>query len=259
MTVAVQAGTDIGLKREQNEDWYACWQPDDPADRLHGTLMVVADGMGGTRAGEVASHLAVDAVVSSYREANGDAPLESLGRAVETANRVVHQQSISDPELRGMGTTCTAVVVRDREAFIAHVGDSRVYVVREGSIRQLTRDHSLVAQLVESRHLTPEQARVDPRRNLVTRSVGVGASVTVDLEHPDPLREGDTMILCTDGLHGLVEDDELANLASDRDLDAACGRMIALARERGAPDNITVILARLSADGDGRGAGKGRA
>jgi serine/threonine protein phosphatase PrpC len=244
--VQVKSGTDVGLKRAQNEDSCAFWIPEDPVDCHRGVLLVVADGMGGTRAGEVASQLAVGAVVRSYRESTGEAPLEDLVRSLEIANRVVYEQSLAQPDLRGMGTTCTAAVIHDGRAHLAHVGDSRAYLVRDGGILQLTRDHSLVAQLVENRHLTPEQARVDPRRNLVTRSMGVAASVVIDAERiEEPLRDGDTMLLCTDGLHGLVEDGELAALASDADLEGACGRMIALANERGGHDNITVLLARI--------------
>jgi protein phosphatase len=247
MTVMVSAATDVGLKRTQNEDCFGTWVSEDPSDlERRGVLLVVADGMGGSRGGEVASKLAVETVLRSYREAPGEQPLDDLTRAVEAANRLVHGQSLAHPELRGMGTTCTALVVRDREAFLAHVGDSRAYAVRDGLIRQLSRDHSLVAQLVESRQITPEQARIDPRRNLVTRSVGVGNHVEVDAEHVgSALREGDTMILSTDGLHGLVSDEELATHASGDDLDRACRELVALARRRGGHDNITLILARL--------------
>lgn len=247
MTVRVSGATDPGLKRSMNEDSLGYWVADDAAGlERHGILLVIADGMGGSRAGEVASRLAVDTVVQSWKDAHGDEPASELGRAIEAANRVVHGQSVAHPELRGMGTTCTALVVRDREAFVAHVGDSRAYAIRGGDIRQLTRDHSLVAQLVESRQITPEQAKIDPRRNLVTRSVGVSGEVEVDARRlDDELREGDTLMLCTDGLHGLVEDQELASAASSADLDAACRDLVTLARERGGPDNITLILARV--------------
>src|SRR5262249_45795447 len=155
-------------------------------------------------------------------------------------------ESQAHPDLTGMGTTCTAVVVQDRHALVAHVGDSRAYLVRDGRIRQLTRDHSLVAQLVMRHELTPEQARLDPRRNVVTRSVGVGPEVEVDAERLEvPLVRGDTFLLCSDGLHGLVGDDELAEVASGANLDEACTELIAMANDRGGPDNITVILARV--------------
>ncbi len=247
ITLAVKAATDLGLKRSQNEDSHTVWLPDDPAEReRRGALIIVADGMGGSLAGEVASHLAVDTVLRCYRDAEGDDTAENLREAVEAANEAVHNESLTHPDLSGMGTTCTVLVVRDRSAFLAHVGDSRAYLVRNGSIQQVTRDHSLVAQLVQRNQITPEEARVDPRRNVVTRSVGVSAAVEVDVEQVDgPLSAGDTFLLCSDGLHGLVSDPELAAGASSPDLEQACKDLIALANERGGNDNITVVLARV--------------
>lgn len=246
MKLSVTSATDPGLKRSQNEDSVGCWLPDTAAQlERRGTLMVVADGMGGARAGEVASRLAVDTLVRAYRDGEG-APLEDLVGALRSANHVIHDDSRIHPERGGMGTTCTAMVVRGNEVYVAHVGDSRAYRIRDGGIEQLTHDHSLVAQLVRDHQITPEQARTDPRRNVVTRSVGIGPEVEIDAERvPAPLREYDTLLLCTDGLHGVVADDELCRLASDARLDRACDALIALARQRGAPDNVTVILARL--------------
>ena len=250
MNVVVHAATDIGLKRAQNEDQHAHWVPNSPADASLGTLLVIADGMGGARAGEVASQLAVETVMLRYRESSAASPLERLSEAFVAANAAVHEQSVARPELRGMGTTCTAMVIRDREAFVSHVGDSRAYLVRGGAIHQLTRDHSLVAQLVLSNQITAEEARFDPRRNVVTRSVGVSPSVEIDSEKIESsLEPGDTLLLCTDGLHGLVSDVELAVLASASDLEGACDQMIELAKDRGGHDNITVMMARVTADG----------
>lgn len=242
MTFLVSAATDVGLKRPHNEDHFGYW-PRTPDDG--GTLLVIADGMGGAQAGEVASKIAVDCVLESHPERRGADALEGLRGAVEAANAIIHQQALTHPEMHGMGTTCTAVVVRGDEVLFAHVGDSRVYLVRRGTIRQLTQDHSLVAQLVMQRHITPEQARSDPRRNVVTRSVGVWPTVEIDAERADDrLQVGDTLLLSTDGLHGVVEDDEIAAIASGPSIEGACAQLIALARERGAPDNVTVVLGR---------------
>jgi len=229
MTVAVKAATDLGLKRSQNEDSHGVWVPDDPAVRARrGVLVVVADGMGGSRAGEVASRLAVEAVMNTWREAPGVDMVRELHGAVEAANRVVHAESVTHPDLGGMGTTVTALVVRDR------------------GIEQLTRDHSLVAQLVRDHQLTAAQARIDPRRNVVTRSVGIGPEVEIDAEQvPRVLRDGDTLLLCSDGLHGLVTDDELCAGISGAPLERACQDLIELAKHRGGHDNITVVLARV--------------
>lgn len=245
MTVRVGTASDVGLKRTQNEDHFGVWPPDGAPADARGKLLVVADGMGGAMAGEVASQLAVECVLEHYRDGQNGL-LDDLRGAVEAANRVIHEHSRAHAELRGMGTTCTAVAVRGVDAYFAHVGDSRAYLVRNGAIRQLTQDHSLVAQLVEHRHITPEQAKVDPRRNVVTRSVGVSPEVDVDSWQLDePLERGDTLLICSDGLHGLVEDAEIARLASHADPNRACADLVELANARGGSDNITVVIGRL--------------
>lgn len=247
MELKISAATDLGLRREHNEDTLVTWMPDQSAERERsGALLVVADGMGGSKAGEVASRIAADTLVTTYRNAPGDDPLRRVANALETANATVHHESLLKHELHGMGTTCTAVVVRGSDIYVAHVGDSRAYLARDGHLRQLTQDHSLVAQLVAERHITAEQARVDPRRNVVTRSVGIGPTVEVDaFSLNGEFHAGDTLLVSTDGLHGVVGDAELLRAVSQPSLDQACDDLIALARERGGPDNITVILARL--------------
>ncbi|HTM57152.1 MAG TPA: Stp1/IreP family PP2C-type Ser/Thr phosphatase [Candidatus Udaeobacter sp.] len=241
----VAAATDVGLRREHNEDAYVVWSPAEPADRdRYGQLLVVADGMGGSAAGEVASRTAIETVARRVRS-HEDALDQALPRALEAAHQAIHDMSREQPELAGMGTTCTAVLVRGNQVWFAHVGDSRAYLVRGGRIEQLTADHSLVAQLVQQRLMTAEQARVDPRRNVLTRSIGVGDHIDVDSGALEGgLRKGDTLLLCSDGLHGLVDDQELAGIAAG-DPDAACAALIELARERGGHDNITVVLARF--------------
>lgn len=246
MTVRVRAATDLGLKRTINEDRLATWPPDGAAGE-RGILLVIADGMGGASGGEIASQLTIDSVVQHYKD-SADGILEALKSSLETANHVVHEQSRTSPDLRGMGTTCTAVVVSGGTMYFAHVGDSRAYLVRKGTIRQLTQDHSLVAQLVQTHQLTPEEARVDPRRNVVTRSIGVSPQVEVDAAAlDDTLAPGDTLVLCTDGLHGLVTDEEIARGASQPDLDRCCRSLIELAKLNGGHDNITLIVARIDA------------
>jgi PPM family protein phosphatase len=242
-TMQVHATSDVGLRRTHNEDHFAIW-PEDPAERGTGVLLAIADGMGGAVAGEVASHIAVDTALALWRERGGQGDAGTLREALEAANRAVHAESVARTDRRGMGTTLTLVALRDDHGWFAHVGDSRLYLVRHGEILQLTEDHSLVAQLVRERQMTPEQARVDPRRNVVTRSVGVNEQVDVDVSPLPALQPGDTLVLSTDGLHGLVEDHEIAPIVSGSDLSAACQVLVALARERGGPDNITVMLAR---------------
>lgn len=250
MRLVVRAATDLGRRRDHNEDCHATWVPDPDSPRArHGALLLVADGMGGSQAGEVASRITTDTVVREYRNEAHDDPAIALLSAITLANEAVHSESLAHRDRGGMGTTCTAAVVRGRDLYLGHVGDSRAYLVKNGTIRQLTQDHSLVAQLVRERQITAEQARVDPRRNVVTRSVGVGREVQVDAWHHDtPLDPDDTVVLCTDGLHGVVTDTEIAEAAAGPDLEAACHGLIALANERGGPDNITVVLARLEGD-----------
>jgi serine/threonine protein phosphatase PrpC len=252
MTILVRAATDLGLRRQNNEDSYGCWLADDPDELARrGLLLAVADGMGGSKGGEVASRITIETLLHDYRSAAGTDVADNLRAAVTSANRLVYREGQAHPDLAGMGTTCTAAVLRGREITVAHVGDSRAYVVRGGRTRQLTHDHSLVGQMVRNRQLTAEQARTDPRRNVVTRSVGIDADLEVDAERiEEPLAHGDVVVLCTDGLHGVVRDDELGATVSDYDLEGACNRLVALARERGAPDNLTLILARIEVDGE---------
>ncbi len=247
LRLAVASASDVGRKRAQNEDRVLVAVPDDAADRArHGVLLLVCDGMGGARAGEVASALAAETIEREWSAAPGADRAAELVAAVERANAAVHEESLRDSELGGMGTTCTALAVVGREVFVAHVGDSRAYLLRGGRLVALTSDHSLVAQLVRDGLLTADQARTDPRRNVVTRSVGVSANVDVDGGRaPLDLEPGDTLLVCSDGLHGVVEEPDLARLAAGPDLDAACRAAIALANERGGPDNISIALARL--------------
>lgn len=249
--IRICAISDPGLKRSSNEDNLAWWWPETPAAQsARGLFLIVCDGMGGALAGERASQLAVETITRLWREAPGLDPAEELKSAFEQANAVVHSESRSDPSRSGMGTTGTAVVVRGSDILVAHVGDSRAYLLSRGGLRQLTSDHSLVAHLVERGQLTPEEARSDPRRNVVTRSIGVTPFVEVDVAaFPGLFEPGDTLLLSSDGLHGVVEDGEIGAILATGDLDAAGRKLIEDANRMGGPDNITVILARREAPG----------
>lgn len=250
LRTATAAATDVGRRRSGNEDSYDIWVSDGSgAQHAADTLIVVCDGMGGSNAGEVASRMAAETVVRVFAEDTSGDAARALGHAIEVANDEVHEHGRSRIDLNGMGTTCTAIALKGDEVSFGHVGDSRAYLIRNGRIRQITADHSLVAQLVARGQITPAEAKTDPRRNVVTRSVGVGPTVDVDAEKlHEPLEVGDTLLVCSDGLHGQVTDDELAEIASGESLDRACRDLIALANERGGPDNITVALARLESD-----------
>ncbi len=249
----IASATDLGRRRTGNEDSHALWVSQDPAVRADkGLLCVVCDGMGGANAGEVASQISVATVIESVSGNRTADPATALRDAVELANHRVHTQAAANPDQRGMGTTCTAMLLRGTEVWIGHVGDSRAYLVRGGRARPLTRDHSLVAELVDKGHLTPEEAKHDPRRNVVTRSVGALEHVEVDAELAfDGTEPGDAFVLCSDGLHGLVTDAEIGRIASEAAPADACAQLIDLANERGGPDNITVFVVRRAVAGGG--------
>lgn len=248
--VITAAATDVGRRRSGNEDSYASWAAEgDTAPHAADHLLVVCDGMGGSNAGEVASRMAADTVVREFAAAPPDDTNGALSHAVQVANEEIWEHSRSRQDLQGMGTTCTAVAVKGDQVLVAHVGDSRASLVRAHRARQLTTDHSLVAQLVARNQLSPEEARSDPRRNVVTRSVGVGPEIEVDVvPMGEPLKGGDTLVICSDGLHGQMSDDEIAGFAMEESLPEACSNLIELANARGGPDNITVAMLRFERD-----------
>ncbi|MGQ9482626.1 PP2C family protein-serine/threonine phosphatase [Chloroflexus sp.] len=231
MRVRYSARTDVGQRREVNQDAYGSAEID------QGTLLVVCDGMGGHLAGEVASRLAVETIITSFRADND--PAEGLRQALISANQRVYQEG------RGtMGTTAVAAFFWHNTLYVANVGDSRAYLVREGLIRQLTNDHSLIGDQVAAGLLTPEQARASTIRNIITRAIGHQSHVEVDIFR-EPLLPGDTVVLSTDGMHGLLTDEEIAAIASMHPLDVASRRLVDEANARGGPDNITVVIAQV--------------
>lgn len=240
--------TDRGCVREHNEDHGRSVRPgDDATRRARGTLVLVADGMGGHAAGEVASATAAEVIARAYYTAPGE-PAEALRTAFEAANAAVH--AAAEADRAGMGTTCVALVLRGSEAFAAHVGDSRLYRLRAGVLDRLTEDHSLVGEMVGRGLLTEEEARAHEQRNVITRALGVRAEVEVTLAGPIPVEPGDVFVLCSDGLHEPVEDAVLTDvlLATASPLAAAEG-LIEQAKALGAPDNVTVgVVAARAAE-----------
>jgi protein phosphatase len=266
--VRVFARTDVGRTREHNEDAYLVADlaeglprafegvEDSPHtfDATAGALFLVADGLGGAAAGEVASHLGTHAAFEALRAALPGASADptqfatALRDAVLAANAAIHRTASERADLRGMATTLTAAALLGPTLYIAQVGDSRAYLVRGGSARQLTKDQSLVQRLVDAGELTPEQAETSARRNIILQALGADTSVKVDVTH-QPLRRGDLLLLCSDGLSGQLRATELADAASAApDLDALCAALIDRANETGGPDNITVVAARFEGD-----------
>jgi len=238
--------TDPGCVRERNEDYYCYFEPDDDdVFRARGRLIVVADGMGGHEGGQIASGIAVDTVRAVWSGGSGD-PSADLLTALGRAHDAIQDYAREHPEFAGMGTTCTAAAVIGDNLYYGHVGDTRLYLFRNGEIRRVTHDHSLVQRLVDSGAITEEQAAEHPDRNVIISALGMKGAVTVDVpEAPIPLQTGDVLLVCTDGLHGLVNDAELLDAATRRDPRSACQFLVQMARDRGGPDNITVQIARL--------------
>src|SRR5215471_20749123 len=247
-SICASARTDCGCVRKLNEDCCQVVHPSDPAMLARkGVLIVVADGMGGCQGGEVASQIAVETVTRAYYDHAGD-PQAALASALEDANYAIYDLSRHRAELTGMGTTCTALAIHGRLACSAHVGDSRLYLVRSDSIYQMTEDHSVIKELIKQGAITPNAARHHIDRNIILRALGSHAAVQVATwEQSLPVRPGDQFVLCSDGLHDSVSDEEILFATESGETSAACESLIATARERGADDNITVAIARVQA------------
>ena len=230
--MAATLRTDIGRLRKQNED--AAWFDEGRA------VFAVADGMGGHLAGEVASRMAIEAVQRMARE-NERPGIAALREAVACAHETILAHAQDHIECAGMGTTLSVLWLGENYAYIAHVGDSRIYRLREGSLTQITQDHSLVEELVRAGLITREQARTHPRRNIITRALGTHGENEPDLLVTD-VQDGDVFLLCTDGLTGMVPDDEIERTLRDCGIEAAADRLIALALDAGGRDNMTLIL-----------------
>ncbi|MBN2311609.1 MAG: Stp1/IreP family PP2C-type Ser/Thr phosphatase [Candidatus Hydrogenedentes bacterium] len=240
--------SDVGKKRTRNEDCCLLCAPEDrvTAER-RGTMVAVADGMGGVSGGAFASKLALQTIADAYY--NGSEPTipARLHEAVVRANRRIYEEAESHPEYYGMGTTVSATQFAGQYAYIAQVGDSRVYLLRDGTnIWQITEDHSLVAEQVRNGFLSEEQARTHSLRNLITRAVGTKENVKVDLFSLE-LKQGDTLMICSDGLSGLVEDTQIAKSLCTDNLQGAARALVGRALEGGGSDNITVAIVRVAA------------
>ncbi len=248
MRIRYAAKTDVGMKRSHNEDYFALIEDEQ--------LFIVADGMGGHACGEVASKLSADVIGEFYRHSKDqDATWpyrydhnlsyveNRLVAAVRLANARIHQKSQSDAGLRGMGTTLVGALVLNDTIYVAHVGDSRVYRVRNGDIKQLTRDHSLLEDYRDARpDMTEEEARNFPHKNVITRALGMRDNVQVDINKFE-IQDGDRYLLCSDGLSGMLDDDALHEIImANEDLEQGVSELIRRANEAGGTDNITAMV-----------------
>ena len=239
--------TDIGRKRTHNEDAFSFRAPRDTIIvREKGMLFCVADGMGGVKGGSLASHLALETLVESYYEQDRGSIPERLNRALTTANERIFAEARNRPDFHGMGTTVTAVLISGQFAYVAHVGDSRLYLSRNGSgAYQVTQDHSIVAEQVRSGIISEDEARTHALKNLITRAVGTKERLQVDL-YAVRLRAGDTLLLCSDGLSNVVEDRAIGQMLRMTSIKGAGRMLVGKALQNGGPDNITTALLRVT-------------
>jgi protein phosphatase len=243
--------SDVGCQRENNEDYYAYWEPenDEQFQRL-GRLVLVADGMGGYEGGQEASHLAVQTIQDVYGSASEGDPQARLLAAFVAAHIRIQKHAEEHPELQGMGTTCTAVALVGDRMYYAHVGDSRLYLMRDKTVSRLTRDHSYVSRLVENGLISSEEAESHPQRHILTAALGAGTEVAPDYrEEPMPMKQGDTLILCTDGLWSVVSEQEIQKAVAKKSPQEACKELVKNARSHGGPDNITLQIVRVARNG----------
>ena len=267
VVVHVFGRTDVGRTREHNEDAFvvadlstdnATLQPEVRTHHLgdRGTLFMVADGMGGAAAGEIASAMATEVVLSELRRkwltaerSDAETFAAALKEATEAANARIHQYALEHPEHRGMGTTATIAGMHGDSLILAQVGDSRAYLVRDGVARQITKDQSLIQKLVEAGELTPEEAEQSERRNIILQALGPEASIKTDLTIQQ-IRKSDVLVLCSDGLSGQIRTEDISECVNTTpDLTALCKKLIDLANTNGGPDNITVVAALFEGDG----------
>lgn len=240
--------TDIGFRRKNNQDSCSVLMA---ADAEHffsrGHVFLVADGMGGHAVGELASKIAADTIPHAFNKLVDLPPGEALRRAIEEANATIFNRAEKNPEFQSMGTTCTTLVLSPAGVLAGHVGDSRLYRIRDGRIDQLTFDHSLQWELVRQGRAKLEEVELYEPRNVITRSLGPERTVTVDVEGPYPVLAGDVYLLCSDGLCGVLNDEEIGIVAGELAPAEACRLLVNLANLRGGPDNITVAIVRIGA------------
>lgn len=256
--------SDIGLVRKVNEDDFLCLRLNDLL-KLKNTeadlyLCIVADGMGGRNAGEVASSMAVHEVVEFIKEKHINVLLEKdiseekifdlIREAIYYSNDSIYKKSLLNSEFVGMGTTLSMILIKDNNVFYGHVGDSRIYIIRKNEIAKLTEDHSLVAELVKKGTIKPEEAVRHPQKNIITRALGTEYNIEADLGKHEMMDE-DYILLCSDGLSNLISDSEIMEIVlSAKNVDQACDNLINKAKENGGFDNITVVVIHNSKGGD---------
>jgi serine/threonine protein phosphatase PrpC len=240
------AATDTGMRRSNNQDSHATVRSShEEAWRQRGHVFIVADGMGAHAVGEIASKMACDLIPHNYMKARAGTPREAIVKAFREVSALIHSRASANRDFQGMGTTCSSLLLLPVGALVAHVGDSRVYRVRQNRIDQLSFDHSLVWELVRRNHLTSEQANHSVPKNVITRSLGPEVEIEVDVEGPLHVELGDVFLLCSDGLSGPVADNEIGAFTANFHPRDASRYLMNLANLRGGLDNVTVLIVRI--------------
>jgi protein phosphatase len=238
------AASDRGSVRERNEDYFGIYDPEhDELWQARGVLIVVSDGMGGHFSGADASKTAVEVMGDEYYRTEKSDAIEALEESFRRANMQVFER-VGDGRRGLAGTTCTAVALFPDHINIAHAGDSRAYIIRKKKIKQITDDHSVVGEMMKQGMLSKEEARNHPRRNVITRAVGLRPEVEIDIYESIPFRTGDTVLVCSDGLFSMVSEEDILSIALGENLKKACSDLVKKAKDEGGHDNITVVLAR---------------
>ena len=244
--ITIGSHSDVGLVRTENQDAFGAFpERGGVISVLKGQLFVVADGMGGHRGGREASHLAVQVIRDSYLNSPEGPVGNDLLRAFQRANEIINQESIKNPSLENMGSTCTALVLQDGRACVAHIGDSRAYLITKPSIRQLTNDHSKVGEMQRRGLLTKEEAKAHPDRSQISQALGVKPEAKIDVIEDIPLGNDERFLLCTDGLSNNIDDAELHRIALSLPPEEACKALVNLANSRGGQDNATVQIVHV--------------
>lgn len=240
--------SDLGNIRTNNEDMGLFFKvADEKAIRQKGYMLIVADGMGGHQAGEVASKMATDIVCREYFNQKNGSIEKGLEKALSTANKTIYEKSSSQAAFKGMGTTCTVLVVIGSDVYYAHVGDSRAYIQKGGAIMQITEDHTYVQQLVNNGDITAAEAAVHPKRNILTNAMGTKPDLRIDTgKSKYSFEKNDKLLLCSDGLYDYLNDEDLNIILKENSLKNAASIMVAQAKTRGGHDNITVVLAEIN-------------
>lgn len=244
-TLVYGSASDIGMVRSENQDTCGIFPP---GEEMHerGKLFIVADGMGGHRGGREASSLAVSTIEREFFANTSDEIPDALAKAMQSANEAVYTKGHTDPDLEGMGTTCVAMVVQGARVFVAHIGDSRAYRLTKRQIRQVTADHSAVAEMQRRGILTEEEAKSHPERSVLYRALGTRSVADIDVQSAIEVTTTEWFVLCTDGLSNMVDDKEIHEIVMGNPPQQACDELVRLANERGGYDNITIEVVQVS-------------